>query len=70
MEEAAGTPEPKFGGLRPLSNAASIAGRGDAQSSKSLHSKLHEAFAEPANRGILEAAITVERIQKLRGRFA
>lgn len=56
-----------FNAQRPSHGPSSLSGRGKAASTKSLQSKLQDALTKPANRGILEAAMTVERIQKLRG---
>ena len=69
--QRAAQPEAKsdsaFSAHRPTSSASNLLGRGQAASTQSLQSKLHDALTKPANRGILEAAVTVERIQKLRG---
>ena len=67
MNAAAANADDAFGAQRPERSASSPSGRTQSGSS-SLMSKLQDAFTKPANRGVLEAAVTVERIQRLRGR--
>ncbi len=67
MNGNAASADDAFGAQRPERSASSPSGRMQ-RGSTSLMSKLQDAFTKPANRGVLEAAVTVERIQRLRGR--